>query len=170
MSLADPSISHGEHRYLFRGLNACLYRGTGGALIPKRCGPFEYCFKADGTIAPDGSATAGPSERNAVLRHELGQEAFGSPGISTTPIFERARFYALAGGVNDRGFVFQIDRGLFDQHGVWEYAVASWIPYPSAPEDEEVILVAADYGRLPPEIVVDVIEVVTELPARAVCR
>jgi hypothetical protein len=135
------------------------------ALRPKRPGAFAYLFRADGTIKADGSATAGPSEKNAVLRHELRQEGFGSAGISTTPILERARFYALAGGKNDRGLVITIDRALLHGHGVREFVVAAWVPDPSCPEDEEVILVAADGGLLPQQIVIDTAQVVAEQPA-----
>ncbi len=149
----------GADRFLYRGVNRDLYQATGG-LVPRGFGPFEYTFLADGTIKADGSATAGPSEQNAVLRHELRQEGFPTAGISTTPSLERARIYALGGGRYASGYVLKIDRNLLPKMGVKEYVVAEWIPYPSVPEDAEVILVANDCGALPQGVVVDVIDAV----------
>ena len=153
-----------------------LYRGVGeagtpldetilSALRPRQPGAFSYCFRADGTVKADGSATAGPSETNAVLRHELRQEGFGSAGISTTPLFERARFYALAGGRSRGGVVITIDRGLLARYDVKEFVVAAHLEHPSVPEDYEVILVASGGGRLPREIVLCAVHVVAEQPA-----
>lgn len=147
-------------RYLYRGVNSELYQRTDGRLVPRGFGPFEYTFRADGTIKADGSATLGPSVQNAILRHELSQEGFPTAGISTTPNLERARFYATAGGRYAKGYIFKIDRTLLEKMGVREYVVADWIPYPSVPEDAEVILVARDCGPLPSNIFVAVIEAV----------
>ena len=119
-------------RFLYRGVNRDLYQSTGG-LVPRGFGPFEYTFLADGTITADGSATAGPSEQNAVLRHELRQEGFPTAGISTTPSLERARIYATGDGRYVSGYVLKIDRTLLPKMGVKEYVVAEWIPYPSVP-------------------------------------
>jgi hypothetical protein len=142
-------------RYLYRGINEKLYETSKGVLYPKLNCPFNYIFKADYTIKGDGSATAGPSEKNAVLRHELRQEGFPTSGISTTPVFERAQYYATNGGKYSIGYVFKIDRNLFRKFGVKEYIVSEWIPHPSIPEDKEIILVAQDFGSLPIEVIVD---------------
>ena len=147
------------HSFLYRGVNPHLYHSTHG-LVPRGFGPFEYTFLADGTIEADGSATAGPSEQNAVLRHELGQEGFPTAGISTTPRVERARIYATGGGRYASGYILRIDRTLLAKMGVKEYVVADWIPHPSVPEDAEVVLVANDCGALPPGVVVEVIDAV----------
>ncbi len=154
-------------QYLYRGISetTTLEETILLALRPRRPGPFSYCFLANGTVRADGSATAGPSDTNAVLRHELRQEGFGSAGISTTPLFERARFYALTGGRNHRGVVITIDRGLLEQYGVKEFVVAMRVPHPSVPEDHEVILVASDGGALPRQIVAYAVQVVAEQPA-----
>jgi hypothetical protein len=154
------SVDSEQGRYLYRGIDAALYSCTGGRLAPKGTGPFEHVFRYDGTITYDGSATYGPSEQNAVLRHELRQEGFPTAGISTTPVFERACFYATAGGTKARGFVVKIDRELLRAHGIREYVVREWIPSPSVPEDMEIILVAPDFGSLPSEVVVELVEVV----------
>jgi len=150
-----------EQRFLYRGINAELYVQTSGGLAPKTHAPFQHIFQRDGTIRRDGSATRGRSEQNAVLYHELEQKGYPTTGISTTPFFERASVYAMGGGKYPKGYVVKIDRHLLSQFGVREYVIAEWIPHPSIPEDEEVILVAADYGVLPGEIVVDRVEVTT---------
>ena len=155
--------------YLYRGLSAVatLDASVDKALQPRRPGAFAYCFRADGSIRAGDGATAGVSAINAVLRHELRQEGFGSAGISTTPLLHRASFYALAGRKRNVGVVITIDRRLLGTYGVREFVVAAHIPRPSIPEDEEVILVAADCGQLPREIVVNAVQIVAEQPAGA---
>jgi hypothetical protein len=148
-----------EHQFLYRGINHELYKKTRGILVPKSRDPFEFTFQLDGSFFFDGSATLGPSVQNAVLRHELRQEGFPTAGISTTPFFERAQFYATGGRTHSKGYVVRIDRERLAGFGVREYVVADWVPYPSVPEDEEVIIVAADCGPLPSGILVEVIEV-----------
>ena len=148
-----------NNRYLYRGVNEKLYATSKGILHPKGCNPFTYTHIADGSVKADGSATAGSSEQNAVLRHQLHQAGFPTSGISTTPVFERANFYATRGGKYATGFVYKIDKSLFKKFGIKEYIVLKWIPHPSIPEDKEVILVSQDFGPLPSEIVVDIIKV-----------
>lgn len=147
-------------RYLYRGVSPALHAKSEGLLIPKVLGaPFEYIFLGDGTIRGDGSATGGPSEQNAVLRHELRQEGFPTSGISTTPHFERACFYATNGGSEPTGYVYRIDCSRLAECNVRAYEVAKWLPSPSIPEDEEVILVAEHGLVLPKEIIAEVVEV-----------
>jgi len=146
-------------RYLYRGVSEQKYDETGGGLRPKVTSPFEYVFKFDGSITFDGSWNFGTSVTNAVRRHELRQKGFPSSGVSTTPVFEQARFYATQGGTV-KGFVLKIDRSLLPQYNITEYVVSEWIVSPSVPNDLEVILVASDFGTLPPDIVVEIIEVI----------
>ncbi len=94
--------------YLYRGENKKMYRCSGGVLPPKLMKrPFEYVFRADGSIKADGSATAGLSENNAVYGHQLSSSKFPTSGISTTPVFQRACYYATAGGRFAFGYVFK---------------------------------------------------------------
>ena len=144
--------------FLFRGVSRTRYDETNGGLEPKTTSPFEYVFPLDGSITLDGSWTVGSSVTNAIRRHELRQEGFPTAGLSTTPSFERARFYATRGGTQP-GYVLKIDRAALQQAGVTEYIVRDWVREPSAPEDHEVILVTADHGRLPAHVVVKIIEV-----------
>ena len=146
-------------RYLYRGANSEFHDANDGMLLPKTNDRFEYVYKHDGTIKYDGSAKYGNCEHNAVLRHELNQEGFPTSGISTTPIKDRAKFYALGGSKFERGYIYKIDRELLKEYRVKEYIVAEWIKSPSIPEDKEVILVADNDGALPKSIVVEIFKV-----------
>ncbi|MGD0958739.1 MAG: hypothetical protein ABSB19_02925 [Methylomonas sp.] len=145
--------------YLYRGVNPDFYQETNGLLRPKTNERFEYVFKYNGTIKFDGSAKFGKCEHNAVLRHELKQKGFPTSGISTTPHLDRAKYYAFSEKKYREGFVYKIDRKLLSQHGVKDYVVSEYIPNPSVPEDNEVILVAQDFGQLPISIIVEILKV-----------
>jgi hypothetical protein len=149
-----------NNRYLYRGVNQKMYQSSKGLLRPKQttCA-FTKTYKADGSIKADGGATAGPSIQNAVLGHQLNSENFPTSGISTTPIFERAKHYATNEGRCSIGYVFMLDRELFRTFKVKEYVVSEWVQHPTIPEDNEVILVAENLAELPLEVVVDIIEV-----------
>jgi hypothetical protein len=56
--------------------------------------------------------------------------------------------------------VYKIDTELLEKCGVSAYSVSEHATAPAIPDDEEVILVAKDFGPLPSEIVVEVFEVV----------
>lgn len=152
-----------NYGYLYRGVNEEMYRRSGGVLRPRLIDrPFTHVFKADGSIRADGSATAGPSEKNAVYGHQLSSEKFPTSGISTTPVFQRAQYYATRDGRCALGYVFELDREALESFGVKEYSVSKWVENPSIPEDEEVILVAQDLAELPMSVVVRIIDVRAE--------
>ena len=142
--------------YLYRGVNPEIHK-NGMGLSPKKIGNFKYSFQYDGTINFDGDARYDPNEHNAVLRHQLNQEGFPTSGISTTPHFDRAKFYALSNGRYKSGYVYKIDRNLLKKYKIKEYIVSEYINNPSVPEDDEVILVAENGGKLPKDIIVDII-------------
>ena len=143
--------------YLYRGARESIHRKNKGQLVPKKTEPFQYAFHyGEGTYG--SGATYGPSQTNAVIRHQLNQGGFPTSGVSTTPHFECAKFYATHNG-KQTGYVYKIDRSLLAGHNVREFVVSQLAKRPSVPEDEEVILVASDFGPLPDEIVVDVIPV-----------
>ena len=79
--------------------------------------------------------------------------------MSTTPHLERARFYATKGSELVAGYIFVIDPNLCTTHGVTLYVVNDVVPQPSVVEDDEVILVAKDFGEIPSVVIVDVIRV-----------
>ena len=51
-----------------------------------------------------------------------------------------------------------INAGVLKHFGVTAYVVREIVPMPSIPEDEEVILVAQDFGPLPKQIIEEFIE------------
>lgn len=145
--------------YLYRGVSTNIHKNNDGRLVPQRLEVFTYAFQYSETGLKYGSGvTYGSSETNAVIRHQLNQEGFPTSGVSTTPFFERARYYAL-GKDTSTGYVYKIDRSLLQQHGVSEFVVSSFAKFPSVPEDHEVILVSSDFGELPSEIIIEVIAV-----------
>jgi hypothetical protein len=141
---------------LYRGVSIEHFKKTAGQLVPKKIAPFEYTFHYGEGITYGSGVKYGSSPTNAVIRHQLRQEGFPTSGVSTTPILERALYYASRGGREASGYVFKIDRDILGSLGVMEYIVADYVVGPSIPEDREVILVAADFGVLPKEIVVEV--------------
>ncbi len=135
-----------------------MYLKVNGKLIPKSIGPFHYTFHFDEEGAKfDSGITFDSSAANAVIRHQI--NGFPTAGISTTPHFLRAKHYATSGGVG-LGRVFKIDRSLLNKYGVKEFVVTHYATWPCVPEDDEIILVAANYGALPDGIVVETIPVV----------
>ena len=137
-----------------------MHQANGGQLVPKKMQPFTYTFHwGESGLRYGSGAKYGSSETNAVIRHQLNQDGFPTAGVSTSPLLERARFYAT-GGSKNTGYVYKIDRSLLQMHDVKEYAVSHFAAYPSVPEDQEVILVAPGFGILPEAIVVDVLEIV----------
>ena len=54
-----------------------------------------------------------------------------------------------------------IDRALCENFKVAQFVVNQIVPYPSIVEDDEVILVASDFGSLPRELLVEVREIGT---------
>ncbi len=146
-------------RYFYRGVNRDLHRRTGGKLKPKAEGkafkrPVHYgeTYYNDGTVF-------GESDRNAVIMHQRNSSKHPTSGISTTPIYENAVRYATHDGKHESGYVYKIDSTLLEAHGVTAYFVDQHAVKPQIPEDQEVILVARDFGELPDEIIVDVKEV-----------
>lgn len=131
-----------------------MYNATGTSLTPKACGPF---------LAPAiwgqfhwGDVQWGITEGNAALRHQWQQTGLPTSGISTTPVINRAGYYARCGGRKSSGYVIVIDRRLLHHQGVPEYAVADYVRNSAVPADYEVVLVARDGGALPAAIVADV--------------
>jgi hypothetical protein len=103
--------------------------------------------------------TCGNSEQNAVFVHQTDSAKFPTSGVSTTPVFNRAKYYALHG--RDKGIVVQIDRELLCPMHVREFPPKSTISTPVVPEDQEVILVGSDNGPLPDALIFRVHEVTT---------
>jgi hypothetical protein len=132
-----------------------MYQRLSGALRPKASHPFVA--EPEFGRAEFDNAYWGECEANAVIEHQQHQAGYPTSGVSTTPLWDRALFYATAGGQHPRGYIYVIDRARLAQLGVKEFVVSEIVPMPSIPVDSEVILVAADLGPIPAECVVEVI-------------
>ena len=147
-------------RFLYRGVTTGFHDRNGGRLEPKKIEPFEYNFHwEEKGVTWDSGGTWDSTTTNAVIRHQLKQEGFPTSGISTTPHFERAEVYARGRDGRSAGYVYKIDRSLLQQHGVSEFVVKDYVKEPSIPEDDEVILVAADNAASPAVLIVERIPV-----------
>ena len=139
---------------LYRGVNAGLHARLDGVLGPKVQRAFSASPRWD--QAEWDNAYWGESANNAVIEHQQHQAGLPTSGISTTPYLERAIFYATHGGNYPKGYIYVIDRSLCERLKVTEFVVNQVVPYPSVVEDDEVILVASDFGPLPRELVIEV--------------
>jgi len=148
--------------HLFRGESAQMYAKFDGRLTPKASGAFEYGFKWGESVTKwgDGS-TWGTSAANAVMRHQMEQAGYPTSGVSCTPHFERARFYALHGGMLTEGFIYKIDTATLLASGVQIFRVRDFARDPSVPEDDEYILVVGDGRPVPHESICAVSRITT---------
>jgi|SRR6267154_2144245 len=145
-----------EGGFLYRGVNPEMHAAFQGELRPKETKPFVK--SPEFGRAEWGNVFWGETPQNAVIEHQQHQAGYPTSGVSTTPLLERAKFYATNGGKFPRGFVYVIGVDTLHPAGVTAYVVNEIVPMPSVPEDEEVILVAQDFGSLPSAIVVEIIE------------
>lgn len=141
---------------LYRGVNEEFHRKFDGRLMPKESGPFRK--PAEYGRSEYGNSYYGNNEQNAVVEHQLHQAGYATSGISTTPNIERAKFYATRGGKWESYFVYEIDTADCERLEVQIFVVSSFVPSPEIPVDEEVILVAKEFGELPKEIISNVHE------------
>jgi hypothetical protein len=145
---------------LFRGVNSYRFSVDGG-LSPKNPGSrFTSQVICGSPHAICGSGVVvGTSVANSVVAHQWNQTgAFppGTSGVSTTPHFARATFYALHGERFTEGRVVELDVEKLRQLGVAIWSVHDFAWVPAVPEDDENILVASDFGPIPAAAVVQV--------------
>lgn len=145
-------------RVLYRGVSTSLYQKNGGKLLPKSIEPFIYQFHY-GEFKYGIGVRYGLCDVNAVILHQLDQAGFPTSGISTTPHLERAIYYATSGGKETTGYVYKLNRTILVSHGIKEFIVADFAVEPSIPEDDEVILVAPDFGELSDAVIIKIISV-----------
>jgi hypothetical protein len=154
-----------EVNFLYRGVSKELHKKNNGRLIPKG-DKFTHMFYPSNHLYPSRSIFPGECEQNAVVTHQsaelMAEQRFRSAGISTTPIFERAKYYATHiydDSVTTDGYVYIIDRSKLDKFDIEEKIVSEVVESPQIPEDNEVILVSKDRGTLPTEIIIETLEV-----------
>jgi hypothetical protein len=143
-------------------VNHELHQTNAGRLVPKAQGvPFRQGIYWDTpTWYWDDGSTWDESSTNAVIQHERDSSMNPTSGVSTTPLMWVAKCYATARGKFQSGYVYKIDTELLEKYGVSKYTVADHATWPKIPSTQEVILVARNFGVLPSEIIVEVIEVV----------
>jgi hypothetical protein len=73
---------------------------------------------------------------------------------------ERAIYYATHDGKYSFGYVYVIDETKCQSHKISVYKVKDIVPIPSVPEDDEVVLVASDFGELPRELIIEIKKVI----------
>lgn len=142
---------------LYRGIHELKYQGLESVLTPKEFTSFIKPPKWD--IAQWDCSTWGESETNAVIEHQHNQQGLPTSGLSTTPIFERAKFYALGREQKGCGYVISIETELFKTFGIKYFIVNDIVRNPAIPEDEEVIIVSASFGVIPEQVVSEVTKV-----------
>ena len=140
--------------FLYRGVNAEMHAAFNGELRPKDTKPFLK--SPEFGRAEWGNAFWGENVQNAVIEHQQHQAGYPTSGVSTTPHIERAQFYATNGGRYSAGYIYVVSAKALKAAGVAAYVVKEIVPMPSIPEDDEVILVAQDFGPLPRHIVIEV--------------
>jgi hypothetical protein len=127
--------------------------------VPKAVGkPFKLNAYWGATYWGDGS-TWGESEANAVVQHQRDSAKYPSSGVSTTPSLDIAKRYATHDAKYVLGYVYKIDVDVLETYGVTAYPVGVFATSPAIPGDEEIILVAREFGPLPKEIVVEIFPV-----------
>ncbi len=116
--------------------------------LQKQC----YTTYGGGTHWSDGSVY-GDSDRNAVVQHQKDSSKYPTSGISTTPNYDNAASYAKGSKGTSEGYVYTIDTALLEKFNVAPYIVDEHANKPTKPEDNEVILVAEDFGCIPVGII-----------------
>lgn len=146
------------NRFLYRGINLEMFRECHGLLKPRGTEsvadlyPSEYLF-------PSERLFPGKHENNAVDKHQnpnrYNEADFKnhSAYLSTTPLLDRATYYATSGN-KVHGVVFVIDRSLLAEHQVSEYCVSQIATVITVPEDEEVLLLTQPSGSPLPDAVI----------------
>ena len=136
---------------LYRGISKTKYERDKCRIVAHRVEAFSKTTKLDEEMSLDEGFTLDSSAENAVVMHQKDSSKFPTSGISTTPIFERAKYYAL--GHCDEGYVFEIDEGILSSLGIRAHRVSEFTSMPKIPEDEEVIIELGLEIHLPMECI-----------------
>ncbi len=139
--------------FLYRGINEKLYKKLNGKIQPKpqKYGhEFQSCACCGDPHAVCGSGiVTGESIANEVIFHQWNQEGYPTSGVSTSPIKERAKFYALKNGEYSKGYIYKLSVNLLEKNGVSIYKVGDYTAFPAVPEDDEHIIVAKNFKEIP---------------------
>jgi hypothetical protein len=137
-----------EQDYLYRALRKEEIE-AGCVLIPKQQRAFQdWPMLGLDTTLP---FYLGPAEKYAINHHQRGQE---TRGISTTPIFERAKYYA-----SKNKTIVKISRRKLKKNNIKEIIVEESGSFKIVPEDHEVILIKLDDEPWSVDIIEEVIRI-----------
>jgi hypothetical protein len=100
----------------------------------------------------------GSAEVNAILAHQTDSTKYPTSGVSTTPHFERAKYYATKGGTAS-GIVYKIDPSKFSEFEIEIFRIKDHIPFPKIAEDDEVIIRQKSDLKINEKVVIEVIPV-----------
>jgi hypothetical protein len=135
-------------RYIYRGLRREEV-DAGCTLIPKA----QRAFLAQAKLPNVLPFILGERVEHAVREHQW-EGKYETSGISTTPHFHRAVYYAR------HKIVVKIDTSSFVKHGILTYSVAENVNETliCVPEDEEIVLVCQKGYMFPKEIISEIIK------------
>ena len=143
-------------RYLYRALRQEEI-DAGCVAIPKA----RNQYKA-GLILPfDLPESLEETARNARRQHQFNSQQYPLSYVSTTPLFERAKSYALNcdSGRTATKVIVKIDTDTFEALGIDAYPTSEFPPHQrSVPEDEEIILEYRAGHELPGAMIVEVLK------------
>ena len=146
--------------FLYRGVNEELYKLLNGEIRPKpeKFGHefSSYVCAGDPHAVCNSGIVAGKSIDNTVILHQWSQKGYPTSGVSTSPIKERAKFYALEDGKYSKGYIYTLSINLLKKHDVTIYRVKDFVTYPAIPEDDEHILVANNFQKIPSDVIITV--------------
>lgn len=148
---------------LYRGVCKRIYRATQGEIRPKGT-ESSLAPRYDGTATYDGRFTHGSTQENAVRAQHINSGTWNSCFVSTSRSRDFAFRYAttdMQGGVPipAEGVIYWLDEALFDEYGV----IPIQVDNPLYPDEMETSIRAADCGRIPPEVIVKVEQVVHDM-------
>lgn len=144
---------------LYRGVNEEIHK-NGIGLTPKGKNRESHTFY--GTARYGSGETYGMSVNNAIILHQRDSQQFPSAFISTTPHYERAKYYALQGGKGKKGYIYKINCSLFGEYSIEAFDVKTITTLPEIPEDDEVLLITKGNNKLPTELIEGTEELVCE--------
>lgn len=119
---------------------------------------FQLMFTYDKIKLPDGkehlikhagSITYGLSSQNAVFGHQINSNKFPTSGISTTPIWERAMYYALKGLKKGNGVILEMNLNNLDKSEFEWHEINKLIANPTCREDNEILIRRFDNDVFP---------------------
>jgi hypothetical protein len=146
---------------LYRGVNAAMYDALKGKLSPHHKGigkPYSRQHQFDDVQFGVDPQFGGGSINESLIHQnykDCGEDRYITSGISTTPHIEKAHRYGSNEGEHSHYYIYVIDRKILSLYNVTEQP---GLQFPKKPDDDEVTLTAQDYGTLPDEIILEVLE------------